>query len=412
MLIIVQKFGGTSVATDESRARVVARVKAALEEGYSVVVVVSAMGRAGDPYATDTLIALAKRILPNPDPRDLDLLMSCGEIISSVIVGSTLSAAGIKTAVLTAAQAGIVTDENYGNAEVIKVDPHRILEHLELGYVVVVPGFQGVTQSYDITTLGRGGSDTTAAVMGAALKAECVEICTDVDGIKTADPRIVPDAKTIETMTFEEVCQMAHEGAKVIHPRAVEIAMQHSIPVRVRSTFNDSPGTLITSRQKPDSPATYRVQKLVTGVTHMTDLCRYTICVDGDTLSHIKVFRKLADEGISIDMIAVTPSSYSFVIREEHAKRAEEALKQTGIQQQPDVLSNCAKVSIVGSGMRGMPGVMANVAEALHEAGVKLLQTADSNVTISCLIHKADLEKAVRALHRRFNLSSGPAGLG
>lgn len=245
MRIIVQKFGGTSVATRDSRRLLAAHVARALSAGYAVAVVVSALGRRGDPYATDTLISLATDEHSDVAPRELDLIMSCGEIIASVVVCSALRASGIDATAMTGGQAGIFSGGSFGNAEIRRLDPRAVLSRLAAGKVVVVAGFQGVSEAGDIMTLGRGGSDTTAAALGAALRAELVEIYTDVDGIMTADPRLVPDARTIDRMTYEDALALARRGARVIHPRAVEVAMQHHVPLRVRSTFSDSPGTLV-----------------------------------------------------------------------------------------------------------------------------------------------------------------------
>jgi aspartate kinase len=403
MKVIVLKFGGTSVATDDARQRLVARTKHAAADGLRPVIVVSAMGRGGEPYATDTLIGLARKAYPEPDPRELDLMMSCGEIISAVVVSGTLRSAGIDAVAMTGAQAGIFTDGAFGNSRIVRVDPARIIEELERNRMPVVAGFQGVTDKGEITTLGRGGSDTTAVALGASLGALSVEIFTDVDGIKTADPRVVPHARTISKMSYDEISQMAHEGAKVIHPRAVEIAMRHNVPLRIRSTFDDTPGTLVSRTQGSLAWPESRNYQVVTGVTHVTDLCRVSLLNGtGESPPLTSIFRKLAEGGVSIDMISVSEDDCSFVIKEDVSDRTDRILKRLGLG--VDMRRNCAKVSIVGAGMRGVPGVMANVAEALHDAGVNILQTSDSHVTISCLISHDNLQKAAQALHSRFGL--------
>ena len=246
MRVIVQKFGGTSIATPDGRAKVSEKIKEALEQGCKVLAVVSAMGRAGDPYATDTLISLAREISKQVTPRELDLLMACGENIATVVMVQTLKANGIEASAFTGGQAGILTDHQFNNARIVEIKPDNLHQCLAEDRVAVVAGFQGVTTDGEVTTLGRGGSDTTASALGVALNAEVIEIFTDVDGIMTADPRLVPQAKPLTTMTYNEVCEMAHLGAKVVHPRAVEIAMEGRIPLRIRSTFSDAPGTLIT----------------------------------------------------------------------------------------------------------------------------------------------------------------------
>ncbi|HWJ03898.1 MAG TPA: aspartate kinase, partial [Verrucomicrobiae bacterium] len=250
--VLVQKFGGTSVASPEKRAQVAEKIIAAKEEGYSPVVVVSAIGRTGDPYATDTFLNLVKGIYSDVPKREIDILMSCGEVISGVVMVSTLIGLGHDAVLLTGAQAGILTTNNFGDARIVRIEPKAILENLAEGKVVVVTGFQGITENGEITTLGRGGSDTTASALGVALDAEAIDIYTDVEGIMTADPRIVDDAKILDVITYNEICQLAHQGAKVIHPRAVEIAMQKNIPLRVKSTFSDAPGTLVTNQLDSD----------------------------------------------------------------------------------------------------------------------------------------------------------------
>ncbi|HHY37563.1 MAG TPA: aspartate kinase [Clostridia bacterium] len=423
MRIIVQKFGGTSVATSKARARVTEWVVKAKREGYSPVVVVSAMGRSGDPYATDTLINLAKEAYHDTRPRELDLLASCGEIISSVVVTNTLRAAGLDAIVMTGGQAGIITNSNFGNAEIIRVDPSPVLRHLNEGKVVVVAGFQGVTEDGDVTTLGRGGSDTTAAALGVALNADVIEIYTDVDGIKTADPRLVPDARTINTITYEEILQMANEGAKVIHPKAVEIAMMRNIPLRIKCTFSEAPGTLITyTFEGPPKWPAVPGNRTVTGITHMPNVAQIKVYTplkahgadrnqEEETQKSLRkrgetdllMFKKLAEAGISLDMISFTPEVKMFIIQESLVDGALAIISEFGLEAR--VTKGCSKVSVVGSGMRGVPGVMANVVEALERAGVPIIQTSDSHLTISCLVSKEHTEKAVRALHDQFGLA-------
>lgn len=377
------------------------RVVAAIRDGYSPVVVVSAMGRAGEPYATDTLIKLASDVSTEIESREMDLLASCGEIVSSVMMAGTLRSMGVRARVLTGGQAGIITDGSFNDARIIRVEPALILKWLRENSTVVVAGYQGLAETGDVTTLGRGGSDVTATALGAALNAEIVEIYTDVDGIKTADPRLVPEARTIEVLAYDEICQMAHEGAKVIHPRAVEIAMQKRIPLRIRCTFSDSEGTLVTyaveGAQAWPEPRNLRP---VSGVTHLLNMAQVVVCPG--KRSDLGFFRRLANVGISVDMINVTGDLRAFIIKGELAVRAEQTLRDGGYDAR--VTSGFSKVSVVGYGMRGIPGVMANVVEALENAGVSIIQTADSHATISCLVNEQDTEAAVRALHGRFSL--------
>lgn len=406
MRIIVQKFGGTSVATPEGRKLALQRVQQAVRDGYATVVVVSAMGRDGAPYATDTLIQLANAACSDLAPREMDLLLSCGEMISSVIMAGSLKASGIPAVALTGGQAGILTDDAFGSAHILKVDPGPLLQRLRQGQVAVVAGFQGLTRGGEITTLGRGGSDTTAAALGGALKAEVVEIYTDVDGVKTADPRLVPGARTLSVTTYDEIAQMAHYGAKVVHPQAVEIAMQHRVPLRIRSTFEDGLGTLITYSLEAAGTSWSELfsDNPVTGVTHVTGLTQ-VVLQSGQAEQGLPVFRSLAAQGISVDLINVSPQTKTFCVEERRAGQAESILKDLGLF--PVIRRGCAKVSVVGSGMRGRPGVMATVVEALSGAGVEILQTADSHVTISCLVEASQLQAAVQALHDAFGLGRG-----
>jgi len=406
MRIIVQKFGGTSVATPALRAQVADKVLKAKADGCDPVVVVSAMGRLGEPYATDTLLNLARSVCRDVAPRELDLIASCGEIIASVVMCNTLRARGLAATALTGWQAGIITTADYTEAEIIRVEPDNILRCLKEGKTVVVAGFQGRAENGDVTTLGRGGSDTTAVALGGALGAEVVEIYTDVDGVKTADPRIVPEARTIEVMNYNEVFQLAHQGAKVIHSKAVEIAMRRNIPLRIRSTFSDSPGTLITSSAEAVGWPGLR-GKIITGVTYILGVAQvkvYTPDSERQAELELAVFDALADAGVSVDLINVSPDRKMFIIKEEQIPPAEARLKALGVEY--EIVPRRAKVSIVGAGMRGVPGVMARVVRALSAAGVRILQTADSHLTISCLVAEEDVNKAVRALHDQFGLNA------
>ena len=247
MRIIVQKFGGTSVSSEDNRQKVVEKVKRAIKDGYSPVVVVSAMGRKGAPYATDTLLSLVKEDFKNANRLAQDLLMCCGETISSVVMSNDLYEAGVNAVPLTGWQAGVVTDKNFTDAKCLTVNPERVLDIINQGRVPVITGFQGATEDGYLTTLGRGGSDTSASLLGVALNASMIEIYTDVDGIMTADPRIVKDADLIDVISYNEVFQLADQGAKVIHPKAVEIAMEGNIPLLIKNTMNDCRGTLINN---------------------------------------------------------------------------------------------------------------------------------------------------------------------
>ena len=401
--ILVQKFGGSSLATDESRKKAVNKIKQAQTRGYKPVVVVSAIGRKGDPYATDTLISLVKQYEVHIENKKLDLLMSCGEIISAVLIAGMLEKEGLSTCVFTGGRAGIITDDNFGNARIIKIQPYNIKKSIEKGEIPVIAGFQGVTEKGEVTTLGRGGSDTTAAALGAGLRAEAVEIYTDVDGIMTADPRIVPDARILNRVSYYEIFEMANNGARVIHPRAVEIAMKGNIPIIIKNTFNENSGTLIINEQSEISFQEDTSPKPVTAVTHIPDIVQISIDFRGlDNLQQVDFLYKLADRGISIDLINFLPDRKIFTVSKEHAPIACKVLRDEGCKIK--VISECTKVSVVGIGMTGVPGVMAKMVDALTAAGVNILQTSDSNITISCLVKKEDEKRAVNALHKKFNL--------
>lgn len=402
MEIVVQKFGGTSVATDDGRKRVIEKIRRTKSDGKAPVVVVSAMGRKGAPYATDTLLALANEANPALGARELDQLLCCGEMISAVYLAGMLQAAGLEAAMLTGGQAGILTDENYGNARILHIERCKIDAVLEAGRIPVICGFQGVTNSGDFTTLGRGGSDTTAAALGAALDAQCVEIYTDVDGIMTADPRIVEQAKILERVSYGEVCQLAYQGAKVIHPRAVEIAMQKCIPLVIKSTFSDAAGTLIADFSAAGPCCADKVvDQVATGVTYLDGVCQVKVdCRSGS--SGVDVFKTLASADISVDLINVLPGYLLFTIAEHCAARAAEKMREIGYE--AEFLPSCAKVSVIGGGMREVPGVMADFVEALAAEQIEILQSADSHTSISVLIRREFVSAAVRALHEKFHL--------
>lgn len=398
--ILVQKFGGTSVSTAERRNMAVSKVVDAIEQGFMPVVVVSAIGRSGDPYATDTLINFAKSIYKDMPKRELDILMSCGEIISSVIFANTLMSRGYKSKVFTGGQAGIITDDNFGDAEIIRVEPQYILDALNQNIIPVVAGFQGMTVDGDVTTLGRGGSDTTAALLGEALKAYAVEIYTDVDGIMTADPRIVANAHILKRISYNEVFQLAEQGAKVIHPRAVEIAMRGNIPLIIKNTMTDSPGTIITQYNNVYNNI-YESDNLVTGIANMNNRVQIIMDLDKDDKD---IFGKIAEKKISIDLINVFPDKKIFTISEFDLAKLEQLLNENQIKYEKR--KNCSKVSIIGNRIRGVPGVMARIIKSLSENGIEIYQTADSHNTISCLVSQDKADKAVKVLHDEFKLEN------
>lgn len=403
MNILVQKFGGSSLTTYEKRCHAVQRIKEAVNEGYKVCVVVSAMGRKGDPYATDTLLGLIKENGDSLGKREKDLLLCCGETISAATLASMLGKDNIGAAVLTGGQAGILTDNNFGNARIVAVNPARVLTEFQKYPVVIVTGFQGMTKDGEFTTLGRGGSDTTAVALGVALNASMVDIFTDVKGIMTADPNIVDDAQPLQLVTYLEICNMAYQGAKVIHPRAVEIAMHGGVPLRVRSTFSDDFGTLVTNRGDRDDQIELMHDRPITGIAHVPNITQIKVKArTGQFDLQVKVFKAMAENDISVDFINVNPSGVCYTVHDDLADKAVQILADMGYE--PEVTRNCAKVSAVGAGMAGVPGIMAMIAEALSMKDIQILQSADSHTTIWVLVKQEDMIEAVRVLHRKFNL--------
>lgn len=400
MKIIVQKFGGTSVQTEKMRERAVRHVAAAVAKGYKVIVVVSAMGRSGDPYATDTLLGL---VGDGPvSDRERDILMSCGETISMIVFSGLLKRAGVRSEAMTGAQAGFRTNSAYNNAKIIDMKVGPLVKKLDALDAVVVAGFQGQTADGEITTLGRGGSDTSAAALGAATGAEWIDIFTDVDGVMTADPRIVRDARPLSVLTYSEVCNLAYQGAKVIHPRAVEIAMSAKIPIHIRATMSDGPGTLVTMVERGPAGRDIR-ERTVTGITYVKGVTQIRVRAGKDEYDlQAKVFKAMAGQGISIDLINISPNGVVYTVMEERTESAVRTLKHLGYA--PEVTAGCAKVSAVGAGMAGVPGVASIIVHALTEKGIRILQSADSHNTIWVLIAQKNLAEAVNALHRAFHL--------
>lgn len=396
MKIIVQKFGGTSVSTKEKRKKVIDKIKKAKEHGYDIVVVVSAMGRKGDAYSTDSLLSLIDKETINNNKRITDMLMCCGEIISSTVVSSELIQEGIEAVPLTGGQAGIITDDEYSNASIIEVHKEKIISILEKGKVPVVAGFQGITEDGLFTTIGRGGSDTSASLIGAALSAERIEIYTDVDGIMTADPRIVQNAEVINVLNYDEVFQLADHGAKVIHPRAVEIAKNSNIPLYIKNTMNDSEGTIINNISKEKN------KRIITSITSTNGRIQVIINREDniDNVEYNNTLDIIADNNISLDLINIFPEKLVFTIEEYDKEKLKDIFDNLKIKY--SIKENCSKIALIGSGMRGIPGVMAKIYKALSYKNIEVLQTADSHMTIWCLISTNDLKIAINALHSAF----------
>ena len=398
MSIIIQKFGGTSVASEEGRKRVLNIIKKAKEDYDGVIVVVSAMGRYGAPYATDTLLGLVDHKTEVLEPAETDLLLSTGEIISSVVLSYGLKCLGLKSMAISGSRAGIVTNEDHTKADVLHIEKSYIETLLNKGIIPVIAGFQGRTKDYNVTTLGRGGSDTSAALLGEAFGADIVEIYTDVDGIMTADPKLCQEAVTLDVLSYQEVFQMADSGAKVIHKGAVEVARRASIPLIIKNTFSDHAGTAITEYYKLEKKTTID-DKIITSIAHRLNRIQFSVSgnIDDDAF-----FKELAARDVSIDIINIFPNYRVFTTDSNRENVAIDVMERFNATY--SLIKDCAKVTIVGEKMTGVPGVMAKIIHALKSVDVEILQTADSLATIACLIHDKDLEKAIRALHKTFEM--------
>ena len=399
---LVQKFGGTSVASVEKMNEVCNIIEKYKNRGYDLVIVVSAMGRKGAPYATDTLINLCTNINDKPNKRELDLIMSCGEIISGTILTSLLESRGISSVFLTGMQAGIITTKAYSNSRIKEINTERMESELDQGKVVVVAGFQGGTEDGEITTLGRGGSDTSAVAIGKALGCETVQIYTDVDGIMTADPRIEPDAKILDYVDYEEVFQMAEKGAKVIHPRAVELAKKGDIILEIKNTLNPAcKGTKIGISRSVANSREYEdvSSRFMTAVAHKDNIAQVKVKSSEEVFSNI--LNELELKQINLDMINFFTEEKAFALDQGNMSLVEEILKKYEVGY--DIRTNCAKVTLIGSKVTETPGVIAKVVRALSKAGITLLQSSDSYTSLTCLVKEEDMIPTVHAIHNQFS---------
>ncbi|MGN5238039.1 MULTISPECIES: aspartate kinase [unclassified Rhodococcus (in: high G+C Gram-positive bacteria)] len=407
MALVVQKYGGSSVSTAERIRRVAERIVETKKAGNDVVVVVSAMGD-----TTDELLDLAQQVCPAPPAREMDMLLTSGERISNALVAMAIHSFGAEARSFTGSQAGVITTSSHGKAKIIDVTPGRVRTALDEGSIVLVAGFQGVSQdNKDITTLGRGGSDTTAVALAAALNADVCEIYTDVDGVFSADPRIVKDAQRLDKVSFEEMLELAACGAKVLMLRCVEYARRYNVPVHVRSSYTTKPGTLVTGSME-DIPVE---EALITGVAHDRSESKITVVGLPDTPGYAaKVFRAVADAEINIDMVLQNISKVetgktdiTFTLPTSDGPRAVELLSkrqdEIGFTQ---VLfdDHIGKVSLVGAGMKSHPGVTAKFCEALADAGINIDLISTSEIRISVLVDDNELDDAVRVLHAAFEL--------
>lgn len=404
MALIVQKFGGTSVGSPERIKKVAERVIRTKREGHQVVVVVSAMG-----HTTDELLDLLNEVADRPDPREIDMLLSTGEQVSIALVASAIQAQGEKAISLTGAQAGIRTEPLHTKAKIADIQTDRLRQTLNAGQIAVVAGFQGVTYNGEICTLGRGGSDTTAVALAAALKADICEIYTDVSGVYTTDPRVVPDATLLNEISYDEMLELASLGAQVLHPRSVQYAKQYNLLIRVRSTFDEGLGTVVKGVNELEN------QFPVRGVT--ADLNQAKVALK-EVPDHpgvaARLFTALSDRGINVDMITQSVQSeqlndIGFTVPKSDLERAVEVTAEVGrevgaagVVQDSDV----AKVSIVGSGMVNHAGVAAKMFQALADGQINIQMIATSEIKVSCVIARAQAQQAVRLVHNAFHLGT------
>ena len=410
MGLIVQKYGGSSVADAEGLKRVANRIVATKKAGHQVVVVVSAMGD-----TTDELLELAEQVSPMPNGRELDMLLTAGERISMALLAMAIGNTGHEAQSFTGSQAGVITTSTHGRARIIDVAPGRILEALNEGAIAIVAGFQGISQdTKDVTTLGRGGSDTTAVALAAALDADVCEIYTDVDGVFSADPRVVPAARKLKTVTYEEMLELAASGAKVLHLRCVEYARRYNLPIHVRSSFSNNEGTWVV-KDHPEGDA--MEQAIISGIAHDKSEAKITVVgVPDRTGIAARIFQAIADADINIDMIVQNVSAaatgltdISFTLPKSEGANATALLHkiqgEIGFQSiQYD--DQVGKLSLVGAGMRSHPGVTATFFACLADAGVNIEMISTSEIRISVICRESDLEKGVKAAHTAFELDS------
>ena len=390
---LVMKFGGTSVADPGKIKDVARRLVEARAAGNRVVAVLSAMGD-----STDSLVRLAYDVSPRPKPRELDMLISVGERISCALAAMAIHDLGAEAISLTGSQAGIVTDTVHGRAKIVDVRARRIHEALDQDRIVLVAGFQGVSTDFDITTLGRGGSDTTAVALAAALGAEACEIYTDVEGVFTADPRLVPEARKLHAVSYEEMLEMAASGARVLQVRSVEVARNHHVKLHVRSTFSAADGTWIREEDER-----MLEKALISGVTHTREEMLYRV----EGTDPARLFAVLADAGVNVDTIVRTGSEILFSAPAEDREAAREALDGLGVDW--NARDDLGKVSVVGAGMKSHPGVAAKAFETLAAAGIELEVVITSPIKIACHVRGEDVERAVVELHRAFELDAPEA---
>lgn len=395
MEFILQKFGGTSVQTKNSRLNCINKIKQCIEKGNKLVVVISAIGRKNDPYSTDGLLSLVSENFKKNNLLHLDKLVSCGEIISSIVFSSELQANNINAIPLTGQDIGILTDNNFGNAKILNIDTSKIEDLLSKNIVPIIAGFQGVTSDGNITTLGRGGSDISAVKLASALKCDRVEFFKDVDGLMTADPKIVYSAKSIDFISYEELFELSVDGSNVIHPEAVKSAMEENLPIVIKNTFNNFEGTTINDGSYNDSD-------FFKGMTYLKDCIQIKIFKENniDNENYYKVFQKISIMNINIDFINIFVDHKVFTIHKNQFEIIEQILKDFNLNY--EIFGECSKISIVKSNLKNISITMAKLIELLHKQNIEVLQTNHSKMNIWLLVENEKLEKSLNIIHDNF----------
>jgi len=400
--VVVLKFGGTSVATPDQRDLAIARLRDEIARGYAPVAVVSAMGRAPEPYATDTLLEL---IDGRSGSRTSDVLLACAELISAAVFADALEQQALPAVVLSGAQAGVITTGKHGDAKILRVEPTRVREIIDAGAIAVVAGFQGVTEEGEITTLGRGGSDLTAIALGHALDAQRVDIYTDVSGAMTGDPRRIEGAHTIERASLEEMTELAEHGAKVMHHKAADLAQRTNTRYAIKG-LRTGTGTLVDENIEHEKP--------VTGVT-ASGRVTWIRVIRGDIEDQkrrmaveLQMFQRIADAGISIDQVTINQAGVMFVVEGDRGTEIRQLLGDLNLAVR--VREGCSKLSVVGAAMRYTPGVINGIVQALSEVNVEIIHCTDSNITVSVLVPSADAHRAEQAVHDKFHLEEARSG--
>lgn len=396
MELILQKFGGTSVQTKKSRLMCINKVKQSIESGNKLVVVISAIGRKNDPYSTDTLLSLISDDFKSNYPKYVDRLMSCGEIISAITFSSELREQGVQAVPLTGQDIGIITNDEFGSAKILNINTENIYRLLDQNIVPIIAGFQGVTSKGDITTLGRGGSDISAVKLAEILKCNRVEFFKDVDGLMTADPRIVISAKSIDEISYNELFELSIFGNNVIHPSAVKIAMDSNIPIVIKNTFNEFKGTVIKNNVFDDDDDVFK------GMTYLKDCIQIKISRNNnlDNENYYKVFQRISTKNIAIDFINVFTDHKVFTIYRDSLYEIKDILSNDGLNY--DIIEDCSKIGLIKDNLKNASITMAKLIELLHRENIDVMQTNHSNMSIWLLIKNQDLERSLNVIHNNF----------